>query len=247
MRGTVEPALDVRRAGDRFVTDVGGVRSAHSFSFGRHYDPANTSYGVLLAHNDELLRAGAGFEMHPHRDMEILTWVLEGSLAHEDSTGHTGVLHPGVAQRMTAGRGVVHAEKNAADASDGAAVRFVQMWVVPEEQGLDPGYEQREVDFPAHGGLATVASGMEKHRGSAALRIANRSAALHAARLDASRRVELPEASYLHVFVARGGVTLEGAGELAEGDAVRVTGGGGRRVAAATPAEVLVWEMHASL
>ncbi len=244
--------IDVRRAADRFATRIDWLDSKHSFSFGRHYEAGNTHHGLLMVNNDDVVRAGAGFETHPHRDMEIVTWVLQGSLVHQDSTGHHGVIYPGLAQRMSAGRGIQHSEKNDSWRLDGERheepVHFVQMWVAPDDHGLDPGYEQLEIaaDLLA-GGLVPVASGMAKHAGEAAIRIRNRDAALHAARLDPGQSVTVPEAAYLHVFVARGAVTLEGAGALAAGDAVRLTATGGQRLTATEAAEVLIWEMHASV
>lgn len=244
------PTVDVRRAADRFATRIGWLSSEHSFSFGRHYDAGNTSHGLLLVHNDDVVTAGSGFHTHPHRDMEILTWVLRGSLVHQDSTGHSGVIYPGLAQRMSAGTGILHSENNDAYRVDPGRprepVRFVQMWVVPDESGVRPGYEQLEVDDELlRGGLVPVASGMAEH--AAAIRIRNRWAALHVARLEPGQEVQLPEAPFLHLFVARGDVALEGAGALGEGDAVRLTATGGQRLTATAPAEVLVWEMHASL
>jgi redox-sensitive bicupin YhaK (pirin superfamily) len=250
---TPEPTIDVRRAGDRFNTRLGWLDSKHSFSFGPHYDPANTGHGLLLVNNDDVVRPGTGFETHPHRDMEIVTWVLRGSLVHQDSTGRSGVIYPGLAQRMSAGTGILHSEKNDSWRLEGEQheepVHFVQMWVVPDEAGITPGYEQLEIDDELmRGGLVPVASGMPQHEGDAAIRIKNRYAALHAARLEPGRSVTLPEAPYLHLFVPRGTVDLEGAGALAEGDAVRFTGTGGQTVTATGDgAEILVWEMHASL
>ena len=246
------PSVDVRRAADRARTGIAWLDSRHSFSFGHHYDAANTHHGLLLVNNDDRVTAGTGFETHPHRDMEIVTWVLDGSLVHQDSTGHSGVIYPGLAQRMSAGRGILHSEKNDAYRLDGDRpredVHFVQMWVVPDESGITPGYEQLEIDGELlAGGLVPVASGMARHDGAAAIRIANRSAALHAARLQPGQRVTLPEAPYLHLFVPRGEVDLEGAGPLDEGDAVRFTATGGQTVTARTAAEVLVWEMHTGL
>ena len=194
-----------------------------------------------------------GFETHPHRDMEIVTWVLRGSLVHQDSTGHSGVISPGLAQRMSAGTGILHSEKNDSWRLRGGdehadPVHFVQMWVVPDEGGITPGYEQLEIDAELlRGGLVPVASGMSAHADAAAIRIKNRYAALYAARLQPGESVELPEAPFLHLFVARGEVALEGAGPLAEGDAVRFTATGGQRVTAGGPAEILVWEMHATI
>ena len=246
------PRVDIRRADERFKTRIDWLDSKHSFSFSRHYDPKNTHHGLLLVNNDDIVNPGTGFETHPHRDMEIVTWVLTGSLVHQDSTGHSGVIYPGLAQRMSAGTGILHSEKNDSWRLQGEQhsepVHFVQMWVVPDERGITPGYEQLEIDHDLlSGGLITVASGMGKHDGAAAIRIKNRYAALHAARLQAGQSVQLPEAAFLHLFVPRGTVTLEGAGTLRPGDAVRFTVTGGQRVTATEPAEILVWEMHATL
>ena len=194
-----------------------------------------------------------GFETHPHRDMEIVTWVLQGSLVHQDSEGNTGVIYPGLAQRMSAGTGILHSEKNDSWRVDGRAsheepVRFIQMWVVPDEQGIEPGYEQLEIaDTTLRGGLVPVASGMEKHAADTAIRIKNRYAALLAARMGDGDTVAVPDAPFVHVFVARGDVELEGAGLLNQGDAVRLTGVGGQALTAVGDAEVLIWEMHAEV
>ena len=231
--------VDIRRAADRAVTTTSWLQSRHSFSFGDYYDPANTHHGLLLVNNDDIVAPAAGFDTHPHRDMEIVTWVLSGALAHKDSAGNSGGIHPGLAQRMSAGTGIMHSEKNE---STSEPVHFVQMWVVPDEPGVTPGYQQHEIDIT--GGLVTIASGRSD---DAAVTLHNRHATLHGARLNPGEVVELPQAPYLHLFVARGGMTLEGAGELAEGDAARLTASGGQRVSATAPAEVLVWEMHAGL
>ena len=247
------PSLDIRRADSRFKTNIGWLDSKHSFSFSRHYSPDNTHHGLLLVNNDDIIEPGSGFETHPHRDMEIVTWVLQGSLVHQDSTGNSGVIYPGLAQRMSAGRGILHSEKNDSWRVTGGAehdepVHLVQMWVVPDAEGIDPGYEQLEVDDAVlRSGLVPVASGMEKHTGEAAIRIRNRYAALLAARLAEGQSVELPDAPFLHLFVPRGTVDLEGAGTLAAGDAVRFTGVGGHRVTALEASEILVWEMHATV
>ena len=244
--------VDVRRAADRFKSNFGWLDSKHSFSFGRHFSRTNTHHGLLLVNNDDVVDAGTGFDTHPHQDMEIVTWVLEGSLVHQDSTGHNGVIYPGLAQRMSAGAGILHSEKNDSWRIAGDAhrdpVHFVQMWVVPDENNIAPGYEQLEIDNELlTGGLVPVASGMSKHDGESAIRINNKYAALHAARLQPGQSVELPEAPFLHLFVPRGTVTLEGAGDLATGDAVRFTATGGQKVTATEPAEILVWEMHATI
>ncbi|MFF0541420.1 pirin family protein [Nocardia thailandica] len=249
------PHIDVHRAGDRAKTRVSWLDSKHSFSFGEHYDPENTHHGLLLVNNEDIVLPGEGFDTHPHRDMEIVTWVLGGSLVHQDSLGHSGIIYPGLAQRMSAGTGILHSEKNDSWRIDGRVpehdepVHFVQMWVVPDEPGLSPGYQQLEIDDElASGRLVTVASGLPRYRDRAAIAINSSHAALHVARLAAdSAPVELPEAPYLHLFVARGDVDVEGIGTLYQGDAVRLTHSGGQRVRPIGPAEVLIWEMHARL
>jgi redox-sensitive bicupin YhaK (pirin superfamily) len=244
--------VEVRRAADRARTGIAWLDSKHSFSFGKHYDPANTNHGLLLVNNDDIVKAGTGFETHPHRDMEIVTWVLRGSLVHQDSTGNSGIIYPGLAQRMSAGQGILHSEKNDAFALDPDRpkdeVHFIQMWVPPHETGIDPGYQQLEIDSELlAGGLVPVASGMAKHSDNAAIYIHNKDAALHATRLERGQSVQLPDAPFLHLFIARGAATLEGAGELSAGDAVRFTATGGQRLTATEPTEALVWEMHATL
>ncbi len=241
-------AIDIRRAADRALTRTPWLNSRHSFSFGPHHDPANTHHGLLLVNNDDVVAPGTGFDTHPHRDMEIITWVLDGSLVHQDSTGHSGVIYPGLAQRMSAGRGILHSEKNDSWRISGEKhtdpVHFVQMWVLPDEPGRTPGYQQLEIDGELLAGrLVTVASGMSGHDG--AITIGNRYAALHAARLRPGDSVELPDAPYLHLFAARGGVGLERGEDLHEGDAARISNAGGLRLTASGPAEILVWEMHA--
>ncbi|KQU49327.1 quercetin 2,3-dioxygenase [Rhodococcus sp. Leaf278] len=251
--------LDIRRADDRFKTKIGWLDSKHSFSFGNHFDRGNTHHGVLMVNNDDIVTPGMGFDTHPHRDMEIVTWVLQGSLVHQDSMGHSGVIYPGLAQRMSAGTGILHSEKNDSwrlgdtagsySSEHGDPVRFVQMWVVPDEQGITPGYEQLEIDNELlSGGLVPVASGMADHADHAAIRIKNKYAAMHVARLQPGQApVKIPDAPFVHIFVAEGEAMLEGVGLLAEGDAVRVSGGGGQKLSSAGGAEVIVWEMHAAI
>jgi redox-sensitive bicupin YhaK (pirin superfamily) len=252
------PGVDVRPAGERFATRIGWLDSHHSFSFGQHYHPRNTNFGLLLVSNDDVVAPGTGFETHPHRDMEIVTWVLDGGLVHQDSEGHNGLIYPGLAQRMSAGTGILHSEKNdhaalttplpRGEAAGERPVHFVQMWVVPDESGIRPGYEQLDItDELTRGGLVPVASGRTEHADSSAIRIAQRHAALLAARLGPGESVTLPTAPFVHLYVARGSVSLEGAGDLATGDAARITGAEGQRVSASDDAEVLLWEMHATL
>jgi redox-sensitive bicupin YhaK (pirin superfamily) len=246
-------SVDIRPAADRAATRISWLDSKHSFSFGGNYEPDNTHHGLLLVNNDDRVAPAAGFDTHPHRDMEIVTWVMQGSLVHQDSTGNNGVIYPGLAQRMSAGRGILHSEKNDSWTLTGREthsepVHFVQMWVVPDESGRDPGYQQLEIDDELlRGRLVTIASGMPEHRDQSAITIGNKYAALHGARLQAGESVQLPQAPYLHLFVPRGAVSLEGAGELLEGDAARLTATGGQRVTATEPSEILLWEMHAGL
>jgi redox-sensitive bicupin YhaK (pirin superfamily) len=233
--------IDVRRAGDRFTTTTDWLTSRHSFSFGPHYDPGNIGVAVLVAHNEDVVAPGHGYDTHPHTDLEIVTWVLEGSLVHQDSRGNAGVLHPGLAQRMSAGSGVLHSERNDEPGAM-TPTRFVQMWLRPDESGLDPSYGQQDVtDRLAAGGLVPLVSGI---RGvEAAVHLHTSGAALHVARLAAGHSVRLPEAPHLHVFVARGSVDLAGAGRLDEGDAARLAVDGGPAVRAERDAEVLVWQL----
>jgi redox-sensitive bicupin YhaK (pirin superfamily) len=230
--------IDVRRAADRFTTRTDWLTSRHSFSFGQHYDPANVGFSALVAHNDDTVSVGAGYDTHPHADTEIVTWVLEGSLVHRDSHGGAHVLGRGAVQLLSAGSGVLHSERNDAPGTEGTT-RFVQMWLRPDQPGLPPGYAQREV--PAESGLVALASGI---RGlDAAVRVHTTGAALHVARLRPGQAVELPDAAHLHVFVARGSVDLAGTGRLDEGDAARCTSAEGLSLIAVQPAEVLVWQL----
>jgi redox-sensitive bicupin YhaK (pirin superfamily) len=238
----VPDAPDVRRAADRAVTRAPWLNSRHSFSFNDYYDPDNTHHGLLLVNNDDIVAPAAGFDAHPHRDAEIVTWVLSGALSHRDSIGNAGVIHPGLAQRMSAGTGIQHSEKNE---SASEPVHFVQMWIMPDTPGRTPGYQQQDIgDALAGGGLITVASGTDP---AAAITIGNAGATLYAARLQPGDSVDLPDAPYVHLYVPLGRVDLEGTGELDAGDAVRFTGGGGQRLTASTPSEVLIWAMQKRL
>jgi len=228
--------IDVRPADDRFHTRLSWLDSHHSFSFGPHFDPANVGHGLLLVANDDVVAPGGGFGSHPHRDMEIVTWVLDGELEHRDSAGNHGVIRPGLAQRMSAGSGIVHSEENR---SRDLPVHFLQMWVAPDEVGIEPGYEQLDVsDRLVDGALVTVASG-RGHEGAVHLHQAG--AAMHVARLGAGDPVEVPAAPFVHVYVARGAVELDGR-RLGTGDAARLTDAGVVTVVATEPAEVVVWE-----
>jgi len=238
-------STEIRRADQRFHTRTEWLDSRHSFSFGPHYDPANTHFGLLMVNNEDVVAAGRGYDTHAHHEMEVLTWVLAGALVHRDSAGHSGVIHPGVAQRMSAGTGILHSEKADADHD----VHFVQMWVVPDTEKIAPGYDQRDVGPALESGeLLVVASGMPRHWHDSAISVRQENAALYAARLAHGAGTVSPVAPLAHLFVARGSVELEGAGVLGTGDAARITGADGQRVTAGPDgAEVLMWEMHATL
>ena len=229
--------IDVRRAADRFHTQLDWLDSWHSFSFGPHHDPANTGHGLLIVNNDDVVRAGGGFGTHGHRDMEIVTWVLQGELEHRDSTGTDGVIYPGLAQRMSAGHGIRHSEMNASATAD---VHLVQMWVLPDTLGIEPSYEQRDMsDALTAGGLVVIASG---HDGADAITLHQRDAEFAVARLAPGEPVVLPDAPHAHLFVAVGSASLVDAGALATGDAARCTAAGELvATAGADGAELLYW------
>jgi redox-sensitive bicupin YhaK (pirin superfamily) len=238
-------STEIRRADQRFHTRTEWLDSRHSFSFGPHYDPANTHFGQLMVNNEDIVAAGRGYDTHAHNEMEIITWVLAGALVHRDSAGHSGVIHPGVAQRMSAGTGILHSERGDA----GHDVHFVQMWVVPDTEKIAPGYDQLDIGPALESGeLLVVASGIPRHRHDSAISIRQEHAALYAARLAPGAGTMSPVAPLAHLFIARGSVELEGAGVLGTGDAARFTGADGQRVTAGPDgAEVLMWEMHATL
>jgi redox-sensitive bicupin YhaK (pirin superfamily) len=239
------PILEVQRAGQRFVTSTDWLESRHCFSFGTHYDPDNVGHGRLLVNNEDVLISGSGFDDHPHRDVEIVTWVLSGSLVHEDTYGHHGLVYPGLAQRMSAGRGIVHSERNDAFRLDperlAEPVHFVQMWLLPDENGLPPSYMQRELDLAdLSSGWTPVASGSEP---DAAVTVGLRGATLWVTILAPGVSRQLPGGSLVHVYVARGEVNLETVGRLATGDSVRVTGAAALRVTGTEDSELLVWQL----
>lgn len=226
-------SVEIRRGNGRYLTRGDGFFTLHSFSFGSHYDPENVSFGPLVCHDDHRLKAGRGFEAHPHRDVEIVTWVLAGSLQHTDSEGNTGVLRPGEVQVLSAGSGVTHAEI----AGPEGQVRFVQAWLTPDEPGTPPAYSVTPVEL-AQGSLTPVAT-IGAH------------ARLLVARLGAGDTVTLPDAPLQHVFVARGALQRFSLAEpLADGDALRITRppeqhGPGHAVTAAVPTELMVWAFSA--
>lgn len=227
----------IHRADTRAHTQMSWLDSRHCFNFGPHRAPNNDRHGLLVVSNDDRVVPGGGFGEHGHADMEIVTWVLDGALAHGDSLGTRGTIQPGEIQRMTAGTGIVHSEMNA---SADAPVHFVQMWVLPDTRALTPEYEQRDVSAQlATNALVPVASG-RGHDGAVALH--QRDAVLWAGRLEPGTPFTLPVAAHVHCFVARGSATIDGE-QLNTGDALRGTdlealpGSAGPE-----GAELLIWE-----
>lgn len=240
---TAQPSIEIQRSGERMATRIDWLNSRHSFSFGGQYDPNNTHFGLLLVNNDDIVQAETGFSTHPHRDMEIVTWVLKGELEHKDSQGHVGLIHPGLAQRMSAGTGILHSEMNA---TKGSEVHFVQMWVVPDTAKVQPAYAELDINSELdRGGLVPVASG-QGH--DAAISIRQDGAVLWAGRLKARETVKLPDAPFVHLYVAEKDVEVEAAGHLTQGDAARMSFAGPLAVTAGEAgAEVLIWEMHRAI
>lgn len=222
-RGYLGPVISVRYAEDRYLGGdaEAGIESLHAFSFGHFYDPDNLRFGPVLACNEEWLAPGAGFDEHPHSHTEIVTWVVEGELTHRDSAGNARVVRAGDLQRLSAGGGVRHVERN-----DGAGqLVFVQMWLAPLEPGGTPGYE--------------VVRGIAD---STPYALPEAGAMLHVRRLRAGERSAVPDARFVYVHVVRGEVVVGGE-ELRPGDSARITGAEGLEVAAESAAEVLVWEL----
>jgi quercetin 2,3-dioxygenase len=233
----------VRRAGERFGTDVPGLSTRHSFSFGMHYDPDNVGFEALMAHNEERIEVARGYDDHPHRDAEIVTWVLSGALLHADSAGNSGLVRPRLAQRMSAGSGIVHAERNDGYRIDPnvprVPVHFVQMWLRPDVSGAPPSYQQAEVSEAALAAdWVPVVSGAEPDR---AVGLGTSAATLWVTTAGPGERRVLPEAAAAHLYVARGEVQIESAGRLGTGDALRIRGPAALAVTATTDTELLVW------
>jgi quercetin 2,3-dioxygenase len=242
---TTTPDIELRRARQRFLSRTDGAEAYHSFSFGEHYDPTNVDFGHLMVNNDHLVRVGAGYPDHAHRDAEIVTWVLSGSLVHEDSRGNSGLTYHGLAQRMSAGSGIVHAERNDAYRIDptrqAEPVHFIQMWIRPDELDVPPSYQQGEL---ALGDLANdwvpIASGQHP---DAVVNLGSASSTLWVTVLPAGMSRKLPDGYLLHVYLARGVVDVERIGRLEPGDSLRLSGSAQLRLSARAEAEVLVWEM----
>jgi len=210
--------MTIRKAADRGHANHGWLDTRHTFSFADYYDPEHMGFRALRVINDDRVTGGMGFGAHPHRDMEILSYVLEGGLAHKDSTGTDGVIRPGDVQRMSAGSGVVHSEFNASKTD---AVHFLQIWLLPEKRGIQPGYEQKTfADADKRGVLRLVASrGAEG--GSLTI---HTDAKVYAGLFDQgeSAKLELAPGRHAWIQVARGKVKVNGT-ELGEGDGASFT------------------------
>ncbi len=234
-------SIEIQKAKNRFSTQTDWLSSFHSFSFAEHFDPDNTHHGLLRVNNDDIVRPGTGFPMHHHRDMEIITWVLSGELEHKDSQGNHGIIYPGLAQRMSAGRGIMHSEVNPSSMQD---VRLIQMWVFPDQSNVPPGYQQMDIRKELEdGGLVLLASGQKK---DAALSIHQKDASLWVGRLKANERVQIPQAPFVHVFIATGEAKLKTGESLEMGDALRLRNVEDLDLFIQKPqTEILIWEMNA--
>lgn len=211
--------LSIRRANERGHAQHGWLDSFHSFSFADYYDSEHMGFGALRVINEDRVRPGRGFGTHGHRDMEIISYVLEGGLAHEDSMGNGSVIRPGDVQRMSAGTGVTHSEFNA---SDKEGVHFLQIWIEPSRRGVKPGYEEKRFEAESKRGRLRLIASPDGAEGSVTL---HQDARLYASLIDGDDRLEHEVAPgrriYLHVV--RG--ELEANGEkLGAGDAMKLTG-----------------------
>ncbi|WP_030218321.1 pirin family protein [Streptomyces sp. NRRL WC-3626] len=217
--------MDVRRAHERYQggDPAAGIETRHAFSFGPHYDPDNLRFGAVIACNEEHLAPGAGFDEHPHSHTEIVTWVIEGELTHQDSTGRETLIRPGDVQHLSAASGVRHVERNAGD----GPLTFLQMWLAPLDPGGDPSYD--------------VIRGIAD---STPYALPAAGAMLHVRRLTAGERTAIPDGAYVYVHVIHGEAELNGE-LLTPGDAARLTATKDLEALARTPtAELLIWEMR---
>ncbi len=230
--------ITLRPAHERGVTRLDWLDSRHSFAFNDYYDARYTEFHGLRVINDDRVAPGGGFPTHGHRDMEILTWVIEGALEHRDSTGGGGVISPGEMQRMSAGTGILHSEFNH---SDSRPVRLLQIWIRPERRGLDPGYEQKRFETEElTDRLCLVAS---PDGGGKAVTIRH-DVRVYAARLGAGAEAShrLADGRHSWLQVARGELSLNGI-PMIEGDGASVSGETNLRIAAERPAELLLFDL----
>jgi len=228
----------IRRSNERGFADHGWLKSFHTFSFGDYFDPRHVEFGPLRVINEDRVAAGAGFGTHGHRDMEIISYVLEGELAHKDSMGNGSTIRPGDVQRMSAGSGVRHSEFNP---SAHSGCHFLQIWIQPNALNIEPSYEEKK--FPAaekRGQLRLIAS-PDAAQGSLSI---HQDARLYAGLFDATERAELLVAPRraLYVHVALGSVTANGSG-LGAGDALTITDQTSLVIEHGRGAEILVFDL----
>lgn len=231
--------IQLRKSADRGHVRIGWLDSRHTFSFGDYYDPAHMHWGPLRVINEDHVAPGAGFPTHPHRDMEIVTWVLSGTLAHKDSTGTEAVIRPGELQRMSAGTGIRHSEYNGS-ATEG--VHLLQIWLLPARQGLPPGYEQKAVGPAIEGRLGLVGS-PDGREGSVTI---HQDVDLYATRLQPGQSLDLPlrPGRVQWVQLARGEAALNTVA-LSAGDGAAIRDESKLAIIAETEAEALVFDMAA--
>lgn len=230
--------IEIRKSEQRGRENYGWLDTSHTFSFGDYYDPEHMGYRALRVINDDRVAGGAGFPSHPHRDMEILTYVLEGALEHKDSMGNGSIIRPGEVQRMSAGTGVVHSEFNHSEAEP---LRFLQIWIVPDERGLPPEYEQRAFPTEERRGRLRLVASPDGSEGSVTI---HQDARLYAALLASGESVShaLDPNRYAWVHVARGKVRM-GDLELREGDGAAITETQSIDLAGIDAAEVLLFDL----
>ena len=230
--------MQIRRANERGFADHGWLRSFHTFSFADYYAPAHMGFRSLRVINEDRVQGGKGFGTHPHRDMEIISYVLSGGLQHKDSMGTGSVIRPGDVQRMTAGTGVTHSEFNASP-TDG--VHFLQIWILPESRGIAPSYEQKHYSEAERQGRLKLVASQDARDGSLLI---HQDASLFVGLLAPRERVvhDLPQGRYAWLHVARGKVEVAGA-ELSAGDAAAFEAGGEIAVVGLEPSEVLLFDL----
>ncbi len=230
--------MDFRRANERGHAEHGWLDSYHSFSFADYYDPRHVQFGPLRVINEDRVAPGAGFGAHSHRDMEIITYVLEGELAHKDSTGTSSVIRPGDVQRMSAGRLVTHSEYNN---SKTKPVHFLQIWITPDVTGIAPEYEEKKFDDAQKRGRLRLIASPAGDDGS--LRI-HQDTRVYATLLDGEEHATLPLAHgrQAYVHVARGKLSVNGE-PLAAGDAAKISDSVHLELSAGSQAEVLVFDL----
>ena len=230
--------VTVRKAGDRGVADFGWLDSRHSFSFGDYYDPKHMGYRALRVINDDRIAGGGGFPTHPHRDMEIVTYVLEGALEHKDSMGTGSTMGPGDVQRMSAGTGVTHSEFNH---SRTERLHLYQIWILPEKRGLKPGYEQTAFSVEKKRNRLCLVGSRDGREGSVTI---HQDVDLYASMLEKGASVSMPVRAGrgLWVQVLKGRVRAQGV-ELDAGDAVAIDGAAELAVEALDQAEFLVFDL----